>query len=80
MRGRSSLTPGASLLVDMYNGMTGHEQQKLISDTQDAFRESRKKNPQAQKIRKAVRKAMNDGTPVPPLDETLKEKGTEKSE
>ena len=71
LRGRGSLTPGASLLVDMYNGMTGDEQEKLLRETHKAFRESRKKNPQAQKIRKAVREAMQTGDPVPPLSEIL---------
>ena len=73
LKGRGSLTPGASLIVDMYNGMNGQEQEKLISETQNAFHESRKKNPQAQKVRQAVREAMKTNKPVPPLAEILKD-------
>ncbi len=73
MKGRSSLTTGASYLVDMYNGMTPNEQEHLLNETHKAYRESRKKNPKAQKVRKAVREAMENHTPVPPMDEILKE-------
>ena len=73
LKGRGSLTPGASLIVDMYNGMTGREQEQLITTTKTAFHESQKKNPQAQKVRKAVREAMKTNKPVPPLEKILEE-------
>jgi len=76
LMGRGSLTPGASHIVDMYNQMTGREQEQLISSTRKAFHESRKNNPQAQKVRKAVRKAKETNKPVPPLSQVLKDDKT----
>ena len=72
MKGRSSLTTGASYLVDIYNNMTANDQERLLNEARKAYHESRKNNPKAQKIRKAVRESMESHTPVPPLEEIMK--------
>ena len=72
-RGRGSITTGASMLVDMYSNMPENEQEKLLIDVHNRYRESRKNNTKAQKIRKAVKKALETNTPVPPIEEIMKE-------
>jgi len=73
LRGRSSLTPGSSLLVDMYKNMSHEGQKAMIDKAYDVFHEYRKTDKKAQLIRKAVRKSIQTGTPVPPLAEILKD-------
>lgn len=80
MKGRGSLTTGASYLVDLYNGMTGNDQEQLLSHARKALHESRKNNPKVQKVRKAIREAMNTHTPVPPIEEIMKSSDAEQKE
>ena len=73
LKGQSSLTPGSSLLADMYKLVDPKGQQAMIKAAQSVAHEYRKKDPKAQKVRKAVRSVMGTDKPVPPIEEILKE-------
>lgn len=74
LKGRGSLTPGSSLIVDMYEKSKPEGQSAIIKASRNVFHEYRKKDPDAQRVRKAVRKAIKTNTPVPPLDTILNDK------
>lgn len=73
LRGRGSLTQGASSLVNMYNSMTPDAQEQLLEYAHKAYHENRQNNPKAQKVRNEIKKAMVTSTPVPPLDTIMKD-------
>ncbi len=77
LKGQSSLTPGSSLIADIYKLAAPDGQRAMIKAAQSVFHEYRKKDPKAQKVRKAVTKARISGKPLPPVDEILKDETEE---
>lgn len=64
LRGHGSLTPRSSLLVQMYDQSLPQYQKMMLDKAHDVFRESRKEDPKAQKVRAAARRARMTGKTV----------------
>lgn len=64
LRGHGSLTPSSSLLVQMYDMCMPKYQDAMMDAAHDVLHESRKKDPKAQKVREAARKARMTGKTV----------------